>query len=70
MSDGHRCRGGNNVLEEQVTPYVFVREKRVLLITKQTSLTPPEGYFMERLVGKSHDKAAQIKTADSSMTLF
>lgn len=68
-SDGHRCRE-NNVLEKQVTHYVFEREKRALLITEQTSLTSPEDYFTERLVRKSHDEAAQIKTADSSITLF
>ncbi len=61
MSDGHRCPRGNNVLEEQVTHYVFGREKRELLITEQTSLTPPEGYIMERLVGKSHDEAVPSK---------
>ncbi len=58
MSDSHRCRGGNDILEEQVTHYVFEREKRVLLITEQTSLRPPEGDFMERLLKKSHDEAS------------
>ena len=46
------------------------REKQALLITKQTSLTPPEGYFIERLVKKSHDEAAQLKTADLWMNLL
>lgn len=38
---------GINILKEQVTHYVFGREKRALLITEQTSLTP----------SKSHEKA-------------
>ena len=41
-----------------------------MLIIEQILLMPPQGYSMERLVGKGHDEAAQIKTADPSMTLF